>query len=225
MDWRNTSKEAPTDFESKIYLLKISLYNQYLIIKTPYIIKYIKCCVFSEAGISINGLAKLSWCSPPPFPHTAWCLALVKWLLPAKLSSPAVGTYRLHPPLQEALMGRVHKPWWPCNWVTSNSKTSVPCVCVCVCVCVITGYHCCSVTRLCLTLCDTMDCSTLGFPVLHHLLEFPPTHVHWISDAIQPSHPLSSPSRPALKSFPASGSFPMCTWSYSAQRNKQNRTD
>ena len=135
MDWRNTSKEAPTDFESKIYLLKISLYNQYLIFKTPYIIKYIKCCVFSEAGISINGLAKLSWCSPPPFPHTAWCLALVKWLLPAKLSSPAVGTYRLHPPLQEALMGRVHKPWWPCNWVTSNSKTSVPCVCVCVCVC------------------------------------------------------------------------------------------
>ena len=75
-------------------------------------------------------------------------------------------------------MGRVHKPWWPCNWVTCNSKTSVPYVCVCVCVCVITGYHCCSVAQLCLTLCDTMDCSTLGFPVLHHLPEFPPTHVH-----------------------------------------------
>ena len=48
-----------------------------------------------------------------------------------------------------------------------------------------------------LTLCDPMDCSTLGFPVLHHLPEFAQTYVHWVCDAIQPSHPLSSPS-PAL---------------------------
>ena len=39
-----------------------------------------------------------------------------------------------------------------------------------------------------------MDCSTPGFPVLHHLPELVQTHVHWVSDAIQPSHPLSSPS-------------------------------
>ena len=39
-----------------------------------------------------------------------------------------------------------------------------------------------------------MDCSTLGFPVLHHLPEFAQTHVHWVGDAIQPSQPLSSPS-------------------------------
>ena len=45
----------------------------------------------------------------------------------------------------------------------------------------------------CLTLCDLMDCRTPGFPVYHHLLEFTQTHVHWVSDAIQPSHPLSSP--------------------------------
>ena len=50
------------------------------------------------------------------------------------------------------------------------------------------GY--CSVTELCLTLCDPMDCSTPGFPVLRHLPEFAQTHVHWVDEAIQPSHPL-----------------------------------
>ena len=43
-----------------------------------------------------------------------------------------------------------------------------------------------------------MDCSTLGFPVLHHLLEFVQTHVPWVSETIQPSHPLSSPYPPAF---------------------------
>ena len=52
---------------------------------------------------------------------------------------------------------------------------------------------CCSVTQPCLTLCDPMDCSKPGFLVLHHLLELAHTHVHWVSDVIQPSHPLSSP--------------------------------
>ena len=47
-----------------------------------------------------------------------------------------------------------------------------------------------SVIQLCLTLCDPMDYSTPGFPVLHHLLEFAQIHVHWVSDAIQPSRPL-----------------------------------
>ena len=46
--------------------------------------------------------------------------------------------------------------------------------------------HCCSVAQSCPTICDPMDCSTLGFPVLHHLPEFAQTHVHWVSDAIQP---------------------------------------
>ena len=52
---------------------------------------------------------------------------------------------------------------------------------------------CCSVAKLCPTLCDPMNCSTSGFPVLPYL-EFTQTHVHWVGDAIQPSHPLSSPS-------------------------------
>ena len=54
-----------------------------------------------------------------------------------------------------------------------------------------------SVTQLCPTLCDPMNCSTPGLPVYHQLLEFTQTHVHWVGDAIQPSHPLSSPSPPA----------------------------
>ena len=54
-----------------------------------------------------------------------------------------------------------------------------------------------------------MNRSTWGFPVHHQLPEFTQTQVHWVGDAIQPSYPLSSPSPPALKSFPASGSFQM----------------
>ena len=54
-----------------------------------------------------------------------------------------------------------------------------------------------SVAQSCPTLCDTMNRSTPGLPVYHQLPEFTQTHVHQVSDAIQPSHPLSSPSPPA----------------------------
>ena len=54
-----------------------------------------------------------------------------------------------------------------------------------------------SVTKSCLTLCDPMNCSMPGLPVHHQLPEFTETHVHRVSDAIQPSYPLSSPSPPA----------------------------
>ena len=85
-----------------------------------------------------------------------------------------------------------------------------------------------SVAHSCLTLWNPIDCSTPGLPIHHQLLEFTQTHVHWVSDAIQPSHPssplllpftpLHSPSLPFtllpvvpffshLHSFPASGSF------------------
>ena len=60
------------------------------------------------------------------------------------------------------------------------------------------GGHPCSVAQLRPTLCDPMDCSTPGFPVLHHLPELAETHVHRVGDAIQPSHPLASPSPPAF---------------------------
>ena len=54
-----------------------------------------------------------------------------------------------------------------------------------------------SVAQSCLTLCDPMNRSTPGLPVHHQLTEFTQTHVHWVSDTIQPSDPLSSPSPPA----------------------------
>ena len=57
---------------------------------------------------------------------------------------------------------------------------------------------CCSVTKLCPTLYDPMDCSIPGFPLLHYLLEVAQTHVHWVGDAIKPSHLLSSPYPPAF---------------------------
>ena len=53
-----------------------------------------------------------------------------------------------------------------------------------------------SVAQSCLTLCDPMDCSTPGLPVHHQLPEFTQTHLYWVCDAIQPSHPLSCPSPP-----------------------------
>ena len=56
------------------------------------------------------------------------------------------------------------------------------------------SVHFSSVTQLCPTVCDPMNGSTPGLPVHHHLPEFTQTHVHQVSDAIQPSHPLSSPS-------------------------------
>ena len=58
--------------------------------------------------------------------------------------------------------------------------------------------RCCSVPKSCPTLCDPMDCSTPGFPVHRQLSELAQAHVHWVSDAVQPSHPLSSPSLPAF---------------------------
>ena len=56
------------------------------------------------------------------------------------------------------------------------------------------SVQCSSVAQSCPTLCDPMNCSTPGLPVHHQLPEFTQTHVHRVSDAIQPSHPLSSPS-------------------------------
>ena len=69
-----------------------------------------------------------------------------------------------------------------------------------------------SVAQSCPTLCDPMNCSTPGLPVHHQLPEFTQIHVHRVSDAIQPSHPLLSPSPPAPnpsqhQSFPMSQLF------------------
>ena len=113
-------------------------------------------------------------------------------------------------------------------WLLATSVSARVCVCVCVCnlplplsymsVCnqglprqsriisfqeISFNYICRSdqirsVAQSCPTLCDPMNCSTPGLPVHHQLPEFTETHVHQVSDAIQPSHPLSSPSPLAL---------------------------
>ena len=82
-------------------------------------------------------------------------------------------------------------PWWP--WKLPILQVNVDC--------------CYSVAKSCLTLCNPMDYSTPGFPVHHHLLEFAQNHVHWVSDAIQPSHPLSPPSPPAFSLSQYQGLF------------------
>ena len=60
----------------------------------------------------------------------------------------------------------------------------------------------------CVWLCNLIDCSTPGFLVLHYPLEFAQTHIHWVRDAIQPSHPII-PFSSCPQSFPASRSFPV----------------
>ena len=71
-----------------------------------------------------------------------------------------------------------------------------------------------SVAQLCLTLCDAMNHSTPGLPVHHQLLESTQTHVHWVGDAIQPSHPLSSLSPPALNLSQHQGLFKWVRFSH-----------
>ena len=64
-----------------------------------------------------------------------------------------------------------------------------------------------SVTQSCPTVCNAMNHSTSGLPVYHQLLQSTQTHVHWVGDAVQPSHPLSSPSPPALNLSQHQGLF------------------
>ena len=89
---------------------------------------------------------------------------------------------------------------------------------------------CCSVAQLCQTICDPIDGSIPGFPVLHHLPEFAQTHVHWVGDVIQPSHALLSllllPSIfPSIRVF--SSELALCIrwpkyWSFSFSMNSFN---
>ena len=73
------------------------------------------------------------------------------------------------------------------------------------------------VTQSCPTLCDPMDCSTPGLPVHHQLPEFTQTHVHWVSDAIQPSNPLASPYSPTFNLSQHQGLFQWISSSHGGQ--------
>ena len=71
-----------------------------------------------------------------------------------------------------------------------------------------------SVIQLCLTLCDPMDCNTPDFPVYEQLPELTQTHVHQVSDATQPSYPLSSPSPPTFNLSQHQGLFKLVSSSH-----------
>ena len=78
-------------------------------------------------------------------------------------------------------------------------------------------YYCCSVIQSCQTLCNCMDCSMPGFPVLHHILDLAQTQDHWVHDAIQTGHPLSSPLLlpsifPSIRTFSNESALPF-RWS------------
>ena len=107
--------------------------------------------------------------------------------------------------LQSIGSQRVGHNW--SNWVWI-------CVCVCACVCVYYSVQFTSVAQLCLILCDSMDCSMPGLLVHHQLPELIQTHVHRVSDAIQPSHPLSSPSPPDFNLSQHQGLFKRVTSSH-----------
>ena len=91
---------------------------------------------------------------------------------------------------------QTEKSEWYYSYVKSKKKSS------------------CSVTQLCPTLCDPMDCSTPGFPVLHHLLDPAQTHVHWVGNAIQPSCPLLPPFPPAFRLSQYQGLFQWVSFSH-----------
>ena len=76
-----------------------------------------------------------------------------------------------------------------------------------------------SVSKSSRTLLDPMDCNMAGFPVLHYLPELAQTHVHWVGDAIQPSHPLSLPSSPAFNLSQHQGLVPV-SWLFTSRRPK-----
>ena len=76
-----------------------------------------------------------------------------------------------------------------------------------------------SVAQSCPTLCNPMNHSTPGLPVHHPLLEFTQTHVHWVGDAIQPSHPLLSPSPPTFNLSQHQGLFKWVSSSYQVAKD------
>ena len=113
------------------------------------------------------------------------------------ISSPGIYSLRKfqHPTLSFLPTLHVHKSvLWLCLHccLANNFISNIFLDSICMC-----SVQFSSVAQLCLTLCDPMKRSTPGLPVYHQLPEFTQTHVHWVGDDIQPSHPLSSPSPPA----------------------------
>ena len=116
-----------------------------------------------------------------------------KWFIWANICVTRV-TQRLHYPLEEC-HGSVHNSNKNSSSSSSSSSSWANSCC------------CCSVAKSCPTLYDPMDCTTPGFPVLHHLLELAQTCVHWVSDTIQPSLILWNPFLLLPSVFPSIRAF------------------
>ena len=104
----------------------------------------------------------------------------------------------------QIVINAMEKIKWYKNWLETRQET--------LDVELIIKWYCCSLAKSHPTLCDPMDCSMPGFPVLHYLLEFAQIHLHWVDYAIYVilCHPLSF----CLQSFPASEYFPMSQFFY-----------
>ena len=107
--------------------------------------------------------------------------------------------------------------WVPPCTVNSNMFLYLWHICFCTIIWLTLWLRCCccSITKLCPTLCDPMNCSTPGFAVLHYLPEFVQTHVQWVDDAIQTILSSITPISFCLQSLPAPGSFPI-SWLFAS---------
>ena len=156
-------------------------------------------------------------CSVPPACFCPTCLFI--WLMTHVsfnvLCSKMViswvnGSPELCEPLQQINQTQEGIWWKLCNWSVSNTNDSLDLGLVWEgggWGLMLSPGCCFSVAQLCPTLYNPMDCSMLGSLVLHYLLEFAQTHVHWVSDAIQPSHPLLLPFPPTLNLSQHQGLF------------------
>ena len=122
--------------------------------------------------------------------NPTWILMLIKWLMYG-LNDPFVPGRTWFLLSDNLFMNDCI--WWNIILSSTSAYTLIT--------------SCCSVAQSCPTLCNPMDCSTPGFPVLHYLLELSQTRVHCVGDAIQPSHPLPSPSPPAFNLSQQQGLF------------------
>ena len=127
-------------------------------------------------------------------------------------SRQAVQSLHVHMPFDVTLPTKGSKPSSNHHCAGTSLQTSL------------SQQGCWSAAQSCLTLWNPKDCSMPGFPVLHHLLEFAQTHIHWISDVIQPSSPLSPLSLPVLNLSQHQGLFQWVGSSHEGEDTKSKKS-
>ena len=142
----------------------------------------------------------MDWSSPGSSIHEIFQAMILEWVaisfsIGARYRDIQFGVEGLKKKKKKLLRTTFFSSVSDCKWDINNLASALMICC------------CCLVAQSRQNLCDPMDCNVPGFPVLHHLLEFVQTHVHWVSDAIQPSYSLSSPSLPAFNHSQHRGLF------------------